>query len=108
MPTYNFKNTETGEVTEELMSISAREEYLKANPHLVSIIIKAPMTVGGVGEMNSKVDNGFKDLMGGIADANPYSPMADTWGTKKDVKSVAVKKVVKHANAKHHGSITKK
>ena len=106
MPIYNFKDNVTGEVTEEFMSISARDEYLAANPNLSVVILKAPQTVSGVGELNSKVDNGFKELMGGIADANPYSPMASEWGTKKDANSVAVRKVVDKVKSKT-GSATK-
>ena len=38
MPTYDFQNTETGEVEEKFMSISAKEQYLKDNPHMKQII----------------------------------------------------------------------
>ena len=38
MPTYDFQNTETGEVEEKFMSISAKERYLKDNPHMKQII----------------------------------------------------------------------
>ena len=38
MPTYDFENTETGEVEEKFMSISAKEQYLKDNPHMKQII----------------------------------------------------------------------
>ena len=44
MPTYEFLNTETGEEFERLMSISAREEYLKENPNITPII-SAPSIV---------------------------------------------------------------
>ena len=42
MPTYDFKNTETGEIFERIMSISAREEYLKENPHIQQLLLTAP------------------------------------------------------------------
>ena len=38
MPTYDFENTETGEVEEKFMSISAKEQYLKDNPHMKQLI----------------------------------------------------------------------
>lgn len=34
MPFYTFLNTETGEEFDEIMSISAKEDYLTSNPHL--------------------------------------------------------------------------
>ena len=47
MPTYNFLDTVTGEEFETFMKISEREEYLKLNPH-IQTIISAPMIVSGV------------------------------------------------------------
>ena len=38
MPTYDFQNTETGEVEEKFMSISDKEQFLKDNPHMKQII----------------------------------------------------------------------
>lgn len=35
MPIYEFKNTETGELTEKVLSISEYDDYLKDNPNLV-------------------------------------------------------------------------
>ena len=34
MPTYNFKNTDTGEEFEEIMSMSEREKFLEQNSHI--------------------------------------------------------------------------
>ena len=47
MPTYDFVNTETGEEFEQFMSISAREEFLKTNPHIQQVL-GATSTVSGV------------------------------------------------------------
>ena len=49
MPTYIFRNTKTEEITEEFMTFSAREEYLKNNPEL-AIVIQSPMIVSSVRE----------------------------------------------------------
>ena len=35
MPTYDFYNTETEEVFERFMTIGAKEDYLKENPHIL-------------------------------------------------------------------------
>ena len=34
MPTYNFENVNTGEITEKFMKISERDAYLEENTHL--------------------------------------------------------------------------
>lgn len=34
MPVYEFKDKETGEVTEKILSLSKYDEYLKENPNL--------------------------------------------------------------------------
>ena len=34
MPTYNFKNNETGEEWEEFFTISGKEEFLEQNSHI--------------------------------------------------------------------------
>jgi hypothetical protein len=44
MPTYTFKNTETEEIYDKIMSWNSREEYLKENPNL-EVIIGAPVMV---------------------------------------------------------------
>ena len=34
MPTYDFENTKTGEVTTEFMSIAELDNFKKNNPHM--------------------------------------------------------------------------
>ena len=36
MPLYTFRDMNTGEQFDEMMSISSREEYLKDNPHITT------------------------------------------------------------------------
>ena len=38
MPIYDFRDTKTGKTFEEMMTISAKEQYLKDNPHMKQII----------------------------------------------------------------------
>lgn len=95
MPIYNFRNIETDEVVEEIMTIAARDEYLKANPHMKGVILSSPQTVRGVGELHTKIDNGTKEVFQRIADANPHSPMNDKWGTDKTKKATENRNIVK-------------
>ena len=66
MPTYDFVNNETGEEFEEFMSMSAREQYLKDNPHIQQIV-GATATVSGV-SITGKIPDGFKDVLSKVAE----------------------------------------
>lgn len=47
MPTYTFKNTDTGEVFDKFLKISELDEYSESNPHLEKVI-HAPNLISGV------------------------------------------------------------
>jgi len=70
MPTYEFKNKETGEITEKWMYMSEREKYLSDNPQLEQIHTKGINAVSGV---NLKVPSGFKDVLKKIHKETPGS-----------------------------------
>lgn len=59
MPTYDFRNKETDEITTQMMSIAEMQEYLESNPEQEQII-GCPKIVSGRGT-NLKVDNGFRE-----------------------------------------------
>ena len=102
MPTYLFRNTNTGEIHERLMSMTAREDYLKENPHMVTII-QAPMLVSGVStSKQNKVPDGFKEVLSRVAEAHPTSSVAEKHG-RKSIKDVKTREIVK----KHVDKITK-
>ena len=71
MPTYNFRHRETGEITEKFFSISAREEYLKDNPQLESILLAAPSLGDPVRLGLRKPDNGFREVLSKAKEAHP-------------------------------------
>ena len=100
MPIYNFRNKETDEVIEIFLTISGRDDYLKENPDMIQVHLSSPKTVKGVGEIYSKGSKGFKDVIGRIADANPYSPLGLTYGTDKSAKAAKTREVVTAAKKK--------
>ena len=59
MPTYNFRNKKTDEITTQLMSISEMQEFLEKNPDQEQLI-GSPSIVSGRGT-NLKVSEGFKE-----------------------------------------------
>ncbi len=104
MPTYSFRNIQTGEVEDKIMSMSSREEYLKTNPNLETIITGAPGLVKGTGD-RAKPPAGFKEVLSKISEANPTSALANDFG-KKDSTSVKVRDLVQKHREKAGGSIT--
>jgi len=73
MPTYNFKNNETDEITEIRMSISERDQFVKDNPHLTQILLKPPMVDAGGNLSVGKPDSGFRDVLKNIKSHHPGS-----------------------------------
>lgn len=67
MPTYNFKNHDTGEEYELFLSLSEREEYLKNNPN-VTQMVSAPALHSGRGF--KKPDAEFRSLLKHIKKGN--------------------------------------
>jgi len=76
MPTYSFRNKETGETHDEIMRIADREQYLLDNPHLESIITSAPAFAGD--HITIKKDTGFKEVLQRIHEKTPGSQLDKT------------------------------
>ena len=76
MPTYEFRNKETGEVTERILRMSEREQYLLDNPHLEQTITIAPAFAGD--HIIIKKDTGFKEVLQRIHEKTPGSQLDKT------------------------------
>lgn len=102
MPTYDFRDTNTGEVFEKFMSMSAKDEYLKENPHIQQTMTVAPSVVSGVSTSTQyRVPDGFKEVLSKVAEAHPTSQVADKHG-RKSIKQAKTDQIVK----KHVQKIT--
>ena len=64
MPTYCFRNNETGEVHEDMMKMDDREKYLKDNPNLTQVL-EMPQIVSGTDGLR-KPDDSFIDILRNI------------------------------------------
>ena len=63
MPTYEFRDNETGREWQDFMSIADKESFLEENPHITQII-GAPLIHSGRGLGGGlKIDNGFNDVL---------------------------------------------
>jgi hypothetical protein len=74
MPTYNFRNKETGELTEVVMKIAELDNYRAANPQLETII-SSPMICDPVRVGARKMDTGFKEVLQRIHEKTPGSQL---------------------------------
>ena len=81
MPTYTFRNKDSEEIFDKIMSWDSREEYLKENPNL-EVIIGAP-AMGDVVRLGiRKPDQGFNEVLSKIHAANYRSNLADKLSRK--------------------------
>ena len=101
MPTYRFKDNHTGEIWEELMTISEMEELIKSDT--IELLPPTQMNiVSSVGSIDSKTDSGFKEVLSKAAEAHPNSPLAERYG-KRTVKQTQIDRVRK----KHRNRLSK-
>lgn len=74
MPTYTFKNTNTGEEWTEQMTISARTQYLADNPHIEQMIKNFPAIADpyrlGLIKPNAEQRNILRTIAKGNKDGN--------------------------------------
>jgi len=75
MPTYTFKNADSGEIEEHFMKISELDAFRQSNPHL-STVIGSSTLVRDSGRM--KPDDNFRDLLKTIKKGNRRSNI-NTW-----------------------------
>ena len=69
MPTYTYRTINTGEVFDKMMKIADKEQFLLDNPDLESII-GAPAMGDSVRLGIRRPDNGFREVLSKISDAN--------------------------------------
>ena len=101
MPTYRFYNKRTKEEYTDLMSISEMEEFIQKK-HIKLLPPTQINIVSSVGNIDSKTDSGWKDVLSKITDAHPASALANQYG-KKSVKDTQIDKVIKTHRAKKAG-----
>ena len=64
MPTYDFKNLDTGEITEYMMSVSQMEQFKADNPNMQQVISapKNNMLTNRDGSVLRKAGDGWKEV----------------------------------------------
>ena len=92
MPTYRFYNSKTKEEYTDLMSISEMEEFIKKK-HIKLLPPTQLNIVSSTGSIDSKTDNGWKEVLSKVSEAHPASNLASQYG-KKSVKDTQVDRVI--------------
>ena len=101
MPTYNFYNSKTKKTYTDLMTISEMEEFTKKK-HIKLLIPTKLNIVSSVGNVDSKTDSGWKDVLSKISEAHPASNLAQQYG-KKSVKDTQIDRVIHKHRKKRQG-----
>ena len=101
MPTYRFYNSKTKEEYTDLMSISEMEEFIKKK-HIKLLPPTQLNIVSSTGSIDSKTDNGWKEVLSKVSEAHPASNLASQYG-KKSVKDTQIDGVIKKHRAKKAG-----
>ena len=101
MPTYNFYNSKTKETYTDLMTISEMEKFTKKK-HIKLLPPTQINIVSSVGNIDSKTDNGWKEVLSKVSEAHPASNLVSQYG-KKSVKDTQVDRVIQTHRAKKAG-----
>ena len=93
MPTYNFKNTKTGEEWEEFFTLSGKDLFLEQNPDIKQTPSMFFISASGTGD-RIKTDAGWKENLSRIAEAHPTTPLGHKYN-KKTIKEHKTRQVLK-------------
>ena len=94
MPTYNFKEIGTNDYYEIFMSLSELDEFKEENPEMTIVHLTPPGIVRGVGSIDGKTSDGWRETLSKVAEAHPDSPLGERYG-KNSIKKLQTRKVVK-------------
>lgn len=91
MPKYGWEDPETGEQWETDMKYEEMLQYKEQNPHLHQVF-NINFTSSRY-ESGGKMDDGWKEMLGRIADQNPDSDMRDH-GSRKSIKEIKTRNAI--------------
>lgn len=87
MPTYRFKDLSTGKEFEQMISFTQKQSLLEADSN-IEALPPTQFTIGySVVTAKSKADDGWKETLSKIAEANPNTPLGNEYGSKSAKES---------------------
>lgn len=93
MPTYTFKDTNTQEIFDVVLSMNEYDTYKSEHPNHERHFNEAPKVVSGISTTN-RVPDGFKEVLSKVSEAHPTSVVAQKHG-KKSIKQIKTEQIVK-------------
>lgn len=101
MPTFTFKNHDTGEEFEEFFtSNNMKYEWLEKNKNISQLPSTFAISGHGTGD-RIKNDAGWNEVLSKAAEGNPGTPMAERYG-KPSIKEIKTRQVVQKHLAKQN------
>ena len=77
MPTYDFRDKTTGEITERIMKIADKDQFLIDNPHLEQVLLTAPqVNADPIG--SNQHGKAFREVLNKIHNKTPGSTLNKT------------------------------
>lgn len=101
MPTYTYRDSNSGEVFDVILSMKDLDSFQAEFPHYERYFDEVPALVSGV-STSLKTDSGFKEVLSRVAEAHPTSPLADNV-LSKSVKQVKTERAVREWRKKTGG-----
>lgn len=71
MPTYTFKNLQTGNLEEHVLKMSELDAFKENNPQLERAFVDAPSFGDPVHLGIRRIDNGFREVLSRVAEKTP-------------------------------------
>ena len=72
MPTYQFQDSNTGELIEKVMKISELDQFKKDNPHLIRVFEGTSVGIGDPVRLGiRKNDDGWREVLNKVAERTP-------------------------------------
>ena len=75
MPTYVFRNKETGEELEQIMKMSELDSFREENPQLETVIQAVAFGDSHKLSVSRKFDSGFKEVLQRVHEKTPGSQL---------------------------------
>ena len=107
MPTYDFKNTDTDEVTEMVMSISEMEQFKKDNPNMKMVIStpKQNLITGKDGAVLKQAGDGWKEVQDRIKSRLAGGLVVDIDVPDLELKEKIIKKKIEEIQSQFKENI---
>ena len=94
MPTYRFRNMNSGKEYDKFMSNDEREIYLKTHPLITQVYVPIAIVGDHIMGVGPKTDAGFEDRMSQIAAAHPSSPLASKYKSNESHAKIKARSVI--------------